>query len=343
MVNTNYKIFFIFLMVFACFADAKRFQIRSVGSTTVYPFSVKTAEIFARKYKNLEPIITSTGTGQGMAIFCGPNQHPFSPDFTGASRKIKDKEIEMCHKNGVKEILEVPFGYDGIILGIKKGHKLFNIKLEELFLAAAAKVPNKHGKIVKNPYKKWSDINPKLPNEKIQILLPQTKNGTYGSYIELVMDKGCAENDAMKKHIESSGKSYKEICRTYRTDGNHVINATKYDLGDSHDLFVQKVYDNPGMLGVMGYSFIKQFDKKIDAIPVESVPPSLSNIASLEYPLSRPLYIYVRKDRYNQVEGLKDFIEFYRSAEVSGENGILKKLGLVPFDLASRPAISTVH
>ena len=142
--------------------------------------------------------------------------------------------------------------------------------------------------------------------------------------------------------MQVTGKSHKDGCRTYRNDGNHVIIATKYDLGDSHDLFVQKVYDNPGTLGVMGYSFIKQFNEKIEAIPIENVHPTFDNIVSLDYPLSRPLYIYVRKNRLNQVEGLQNFVDFYRSDAVSGEKGILVNLGLVPFNPKTKPPIKTL-
>lgn len=142
--------------------------------------------------------------------------------------------------------------------------------------------------------------------------------------------------------MQVTGKSHKDGCRTYRNDGNHVIIATKYDLGDSHDLFVQKVYNNPGTLGVMGYSFIKQFNEKIEAIPIENVHPTFDNIVSLDYPLSRPLYIYVRKNRLNQVEGLQNFVDFYRSDAVSGEKGILVNLGLVPFNPKTKPPIKTL-
>jgi len=340
MVNIKYKLILLFLTFFTSFeASAKRLQIRSVGSTTVYPFSVRVSESFAKKYKTLEPFVTSTGTGQGIDQFCGTSQNEFSPDFTGASRKIKDNEIQMCKNNKVGAIIEVPIGYDGIILALKKGTKFTNISLEELFLATSKMIPNKHGKLIKNPYKKWRDINPKLPNIKIQILLPQVQNGTYGSFMKLAMNKGCEANSCMKKLIDTSGKPYKELCRTYRNDGDHVTIATKYDLGDSHDLFIQKIYDNPGMLGVMGYSFLKQFKEKIDAISIEGTPPSFDNISSLKYPLSRPLYIYVRQDRLNKVEGLKDFIDFYQSDEISGEKGQLLELGLVPFNSETRPPI----
>lgn len=324
-------------------ASAKRLQIRSVGSTTVYPFSAKVSEAFSKKQNVLEPLVTSTGTGQGMDIFCGENQNDFSPDFMGASRKIKQKEIQACHKNNVGPLLEIPIGMDGIVLGIKKGHKLFNVSLEEIFLATSKMVPNKHGKLVKNPYKRWRDINPKLPNIKIQILLPQVKNGTYDSFFELAIDKGCQSNKYMKKIMETTGKRCNDVCRTYRNDGDHVILASKYDLGDSHDLFVQKIFDTPGMIGIMGYNFIKQFNEKIDAVSVAGIPPNFNTIASLDYPLSRPLYIYVRKDRLNKVEGLQDFINFYQSTELSGEKGLLQEAGLVPFDAATKPKIQVVR
>ncbi len=343
MVNIKYKLILLFLTFFTSFeASAKRLQIRSVGSTTVYPFSVKVSEAFAKKYKTLEPLVTSTGTGQGIDQFCSTSQNEFSPDFTGASRKIKDNEIQMCKNNKVGPIIELPIGYDGIILALKKGTKFTNISLEELFLATSKIIPNKHGKLIKNPYKKWRDINPRLPNIKIQILLPQVQNGTYGSFMELAMDEGCKGNSYMKKLLDTSGKSYKELCQTYRNDGDYVTIATKYDLGDSHDLFIQKIYDNPGMLGVMGYSFLKQFKEKIDAISVGNVSAHFDKISSLEYPLSRLLYIYVRKDRLNKVEGLKDFIDFYQSDEMSGDKGLLVNLGLIPFNFETRPPIQTI-
>lgn len=342
MVNTNYKILLILFCLLAGNATAKRLQIRSVGSTTVYPFSVEVAKNFSKNFNKIEPFIEGTGTGQGMAVFCGPTKHNFSPDIVGASRKIKESEITLCQKNGVGPILEVPFGYDGIVLSVKKGSKNFNITLEELFLAMAKQVPNKYGKLIKNPYKKWRDINPKLPNIKIQLLLPQVKNGTYESFLELVMDKGCATNKWIQKIKESNPHRYEKVCNTYRQDSDHVIIATKYDLGDSHDLFVQKINDNPGMLGIMGYSFIKKFKDKIQAITIGGVAPSFDSIASQDYPLSRPLYIYARKDRLRMVDGLQKFINFYQSSELSGNKGTLINQGLVPFNSETMPNIQTI-
>lgn len=342
MVNTSYKFISFFLVAFLMAtspAVAKRLQARSVGATSVYPFSKKVAELFAKDHDALAPLIISTGTGQGMALFCGKSQHAFSPDFTTASRPIKDKELEMCHVQGVKEILEVPLGYDGIILGIKKDGPLFNVTLEEIFLAASEKVPNEEGRLIQNPYKKWRDINPNLPNIKIQILLPQKKNGTYDAFLELVMDKGCKANEAMNTIREKTGKSYRKLCRKHRRDDHHVVTATKYDLGDSHDLFVQKVYDNPGMLGVMGYGFVKRFNAKIDAIRVGGTSPTPGNIASLEYPLSRPLYIYVHKDRLSQVEGLQDFVNFIALRPFPDQMGRWLNWGLCHLILKPNPKL----
>ena len=125
----------------AAHAQSARDYISIVGSSTVYPFSTTVAEHFGKansKFKT--PKVESTGTGGGLKLFCGGVGVQY-PDMTNASRKIKSSEVENCAKNGVKEIVEVKIGYDGIVVASSKKDKPMPLTRKDLWLALAKEVP----------------------------------------------------------------------------------------------------------------------------------------------------------------------------------------------------------
>src|SRR5262245_45248890 len=194
-----------------------RDQIRIVGSSTVFPFATAVAEQFGKGGKFKTPVVESTGTGGGMKLFCA-GVGVDHPDITNASRKIKDSEIEQCAKNGVKEITEVKIGFDGITLANSKAGPKMSVTEAQIWQALAKQVPQ-GGKMVDNPYKNWSEIDPSLPNEKIEVLGPPPTSGTRDAFVELVMDKGC-EEFAEVKALEGDAK--KAACQSMREDGAFI-------------------------------------------------------------------------------------------------------------------------
>ena len=304
------------ILSFASYAQA-RDQIKIVGSSTVYPYATVVAEQFGKKGSFKTPVIESTGTGGGMKLFCagiGVNH----PDITNASRAIKSKEKALCEKNGVKDIIEVVVGNDGITFSHSAKAPDADFTKEQLWRALAAKV-DVDGKLVENPYKKWSDIDVSLPNKKIEILIAPPTSGTRDAWNSLVMNEGCSK--AAKSLF---GDKAKKECVKMREDGYAV------QAGENDTLIVQKLSANPDAYGFFGYSYLLANKDKIKAAAVNGVKPSLEGIQDYSYPIARPLFFYVKKAHVGVVPGLKEFLAEFTSQKAMGSRGYLTDIGLVP-------------
>ena len=306
-------------MIFASTAQA-RDQIKIVGSSTVYPYATVVAEKFGKQSKFKTPVIESTGTGGGMKLFCA-GVGTAHPDITNASRAIKSKEKALCEKNGVKEIVEIIVGNDGITFSHSAKSQDANFTKEQLWRALASRV-DVDGKLVENPYKNWSDIDTSLPNKKIEILIAPPTSGTRDAWNSLVMNKGCSK--AAKSLYEADGKKAKKECAKMREDGYAV------EAGENDTLIVQKLTANPDAYGFFGYSYYLANKDKIKAAAINGVKPSLEGIQDYSYPIARPLFFYVKKAHIGVVPGVQEFLKEFTSKKSMGPRGYLTDIGLVP-------------
>ncbi len=291
-----------------------REQIKIVGSSTVYPYSTVVAERFGKQGKFKTPVVESTGTGGGFKSFCGGVgvQHP---DMTGASRAIKKDEMELCIKNGVTEIIELPIGNDGLTFAHSIKAKDVNFTKAQLWKAIAHDVVV-DGKLVKNPYKNWNEIDKSLPDLKIEILVAPPTSGTRDAFDDLVMGKGCDE--AFKKLADPKN------CTKYRED------AAVIEAGENDTLIVQKITSTPNAFGYFGYSYLIANKDKIKAAKIDGIAPSIEGIQKYTYPVSRPLFMYAKKAHANVIPGFKEFLSEYTGKTAVGSTGYLFKVGLVP-------------
>jgi len=304
---------------------AGRDTITVVGSSTVYPFTTVVAERFGKRTNFNTPKIESTGTGGGMKLFCagaGIN----TPDITNASRRIKKSEFDMCQKNGVTGITEVLIGFDGIVIANSKKAQQYKLSLRDVFLALAKEVPAPDGseKLVENPYQTWKDVNPKLPNIKIEVLGPPPTSGTRDAFVELAMEGGCKTFPWIKAMKKKNKQQFKEVCHAVREDGKYI------EAGENDNLIVQKLEANPNALGIFGYSFLDQNSDMLQGSVVNGVEPTFDSIADGSYVVSRPLYFYVKNAHVGKVPGIKEFIDEFTSEEAMGEEGYLTDRGLIP-------------
>lgn len=298
-----------------------RNQIRAVGSSTVYPFVTVAAEAFGKKTSFKTPIIESTGTGGGFKLFCAGVGEAY-PDLSNASRAIKKSEVKMCESNGVSGITEIKIGYDGIVIANSIVEKHYDLTLSELFLALARQVPVK-GKLVENPNKKWSDVNKSLPNVAIEVYGPPPTSGTRDAFVELVMEKACKDLPAFKEAYPDK-KKRKKACHLLREDGAFI------EAGENDNLIVQKLVNNPYALGIFGFSFLEQNADMVRGSSVNGVIPDFEHIADGSYPISRPLFVYVKNEHIPLVRGLKEFTEELTNESAMGEEGYLSERGLIP-------------
>lgn len=296
-------------------------QIRVVGSSTVYPFTTVVAESFGKAGKFKAPIVESTGTGGGFKLFCAGVGGDF-PDVQDASRAVKDSEKELCAKNGVKDMTEIKIGYDGIVFANKAGAAKFNLTKQQIFLALARKIPE-NGKLVDNKYKMWNEIDKALPAKKIEVYGPPPTSGTRDAFAEMVLDSACESIKEFETAYPDKD-ARKKSCQLIREDGAYI------EAGENDNLIVQKLASNPDALGIFGYSYLEENKSQIQGSAVGGIEPSFENIASAQYPVSRPLYIYVKNANLATTKGLADFVKEYVSDKALGTNGYLSLKGLVP-------------
>ncbi|MEA3304050.1 MAG: PstS family phosphate ABC transporter substrate-binding protein [Pseudomonadota bacterium] len=304
---------------------AGRDTINVMGSSTVFPFATVVAERFGKGTDFKTPKIESTGTGGGMKMFCA-GAGVKTPDMTNASRRIKKSEFEMCQKNGVKEITEVMIGYDGIVIANSKKADVMKLTRKDIFLALAKEVPAADGseKLVANPYKTWKEVNPALPADKIEVLGPPPTSGTRDAFAELALEGGCKKIDWIKAMKKSDKKQYKTVCHSVREDGAYI------EAGENDNLIVQKLDANPKALGVFGFSFLDQNADKVQGSTIDGSVPTFDNIADGSYPVSRPLYFYVKKAHVGKIPGMAEYVAEFTSEAAMGEEGYLSDKGLIP-------------
>ena len=324
------------LFIIASFglANAARDYINIVGSSTVYPFATVVAEQFGKSTSYKTPKIESTGSGGGFKLFCAGVgvEHP---DITNASRAIKKSEFDTCVANGVKEIVEVKIGYDGIVLANSKETAPLKLTRKDIFLALAKDVPDPSDaeKLVPNPYKTWKDVNPALPAKSIEVLGPPPTSGTRDAFVELAMEEG-AKAFAWIKALKDK-KKFAAIAHTIREDGAYV------EAGENDNLIVQKLEANPDAVGIFGFSFLDQNMDKLQGSFVDGVQPTFDAIADGEYPVSRPLFFYVKKAHAEVIPGIKEYLQEFTSEKAWGPDGYLTEKGMIPMPDAERTKYRT--
>jgi len=305
-----------------------RDQITAVGSSTVYPFTTMIAEqLVANDPDAKAPVIESTGTGAGMKLFCA-GVGAAHPDIEDASRRMKASEYATCSKNGVRDVIEIQVGIDGIAFAEAKNGPKMQLTPSDLYKALAA---NPGGKM--NTARVWRDVNPALPAVPIQVYGPPATSGTRDALAELILTKGCEASDPSAKALaKSDAEAHKALCTRVREDGVYV------DAGENDNLIVQKLQSNPNAIGVFGYSYLEENKDSVNGVAISGVAPTYASIADNAYPGSRPLYIYVKKAHLTAIPGLRTLLKLY--AANWGATGPLVKRGLIaaPADVQARSA-----
>ncbi len=308
-------------------SDEER-AIKIVGSSTVSPFMSAISEEFARVQnlsgtKTPTPIVESIGSTKGFNVFCEGIGLKY-PDFADSSRPIKEREREICEQNGVKEIVEIKIGYDGIVLGNLRQNQKLKLTKEQIFLALAEKVyDRKKGKLVPNFYKTWNQIDAVLPKKKILIYGPPLTSGTREVFVDMMLEEVCFYK---KEFVENypDYTSRKEQCRAFRKDGKFI------ETGENDHLLIESLKRNKDSFGIFGFNFLVENQNTIQPTMIDGVLPSHDTIASRDYPLSRPLFVYFKKDHLKLKPEMSNFIREIISEETIGRRGYLINSGLVP-------------
>ncbi len=298
-----------------------RDRITIVGSSTVYPFSALVAEHFAKSGPFPAPVVRSGSTAEGFRLFCA-GVGSDTPDVSNASRPISEAERSNCIENGVREIAEIRIGYDSLVLANSLKVATFNVTLDQLWRAAAEVVPI-NGRLIRNPYHNWQDIDPALPARPIELIGPAPGHGTRDSFVELVMEPSCK---AVLAESPVHSEEPRATCTTVRKDG-------RWTDVDNLELILGRLASNPGATGILTYSYLEQFQNRIHAATINGITPSRGTIPSGTYPLARPLFIYVKEAHLKTTTGLADYAGEFLSFCAAGAHGYLPDEGLVPLPM----------
>ncbi len=307
-----------------------RDQIKAVGSSTVYPFTTIVAEQFVGNSADAKaPVIESTGTGAGMKLFCA-GIGAGHPDIENASRRIKASEYAACARNGVRDVIEIQIGIDGIAFAESKRGPAMSLTPVDIYRALAATPGGRP-----NTAQTWRDVNAALPAVPIQVYGPPATSGTRDALTELILTRGCEEsNPAAVRLAATDPDAHKLLCTRIREDGAYV------DAGENDNLIVQKLGANPNAIGVFGYSYLEENLTAVNGVRINGVAPTYASIASNRYPGSRPLYIYVKKAHLTAIPGLRDFVKLYTAAW--GPEGPLVRRGLIAAPTAVRARAAAI-
>ena len=305
-----------------------RDRIMVVGSSTVFPYSQAVAEEYAARTGNPAPVVESTGTGGGMKVFC-QGLGVKHPDISGASRAMKPSEWRLCASNGVTDVTEAMIGYDGLSIAFSRQSPVaWALTRGQIFLALAKEVPAADGSLEPNPYRKWSEIDPSLPDIEITVYGPPPTSGTRDAFVALAMQEGCRQLPQVKGLEERMDEKafeawVEEHCSAMRQDGLFI------EAGENDNLIVQRLEADPEALGIFGYSFLYENEDRLEGVVIEGVEPSPETIGDFSYPLARPLFIYIKNAHRGVIPGLDEFLAEYASEEALGPGGYLEERGLV--------------
>jgi phosphate transport system substrate-binding protein len=317
------------LLALAPMAEA-RDNLQIAGSSTVLPYATIVAEAFGENFDFPTPVVEGGGSGAGRKKLCeGVGENTI--DIANSSSRIKQSDIDECTKNGVTEIMEVRIGYDGIVFASALDGADFALTPTDVFLAVGGKVA-KDGALADNTAKSWKEVNEALPDQPILAFIPGTKHGTREVFDTKVLLEGCKATGAYDLHLAASTgadddakkKEAETACFETRTDGASV------DIDGDYTETLARLEANPTALGVFGLSFYENNTDKLKVATVSGVVPSVETISSGDYPVSRPLYFYVKKQHIGVIPGLKEYIEFFVSDDMVGPDGELTQYGLVP-------------
>lgn len=321
------------LIVAACGQQSQqRNGIWAAGSSTVFPFATRVAENFGRNFPDgAPPRVEALGTGGGIQAFC-QGLGPTTPDIANASRRLKASEFDQCVENGVTEIIEIKIGYDGLAIATARTGSDFLLEGGDLFMALAKEVPGPNGELIPNPNRTWAQVRAGLPVVRIQVYGPPPTSGTRDSWNELAMLHSAESVPALAALAESDPDRFESVAQTLREDGGWV------DSGENDNAIVQTLTRTPGSVGVFGYSFLEENFGQVKPASVNGIFPTLETIASGDYPISRSMFIYVKKAHIGVTPGLQDFLIEFTSEAATGQGGYLQDRGMVPLPAEERAA-----
>jgi phosphate transport system substrate-binding protein len=296
-----------------------RDRVRVVGSSTLFPLASRVAEVFGSQGRWPTPVVESLGTGGGFQLFCA-GVGDATPDVTDASRPMASSEAADCARHGVGEVVGIRVGLDGMLFVNAKSAPAFALTREQLYRAVARRVP-RNGQLVLNPYHRWREISPELPDLPIRIYGPAPNHGTRDAFVALAVVPACER----APEVRSLSAAERQLaCQALREDGAWI------DVNADYATLLRRLLADPQAMGVLGFSYLDNNRDKLKAARIEGVDPTPESISAGTYPLARPLFLYVKRAHVGRVIGLLEFVHEFVSERAAGPQGYLIEQGLMP-------------
>jgi phosphate transport system substrate-binding protein len=266
-----------------------RGEINIDGSSTVFPITEAVAEEFGKLTRGkVRVTVGVSGTGGGFKKFCNGET-----DLANASRPILPSEVELCARKGI-EFIELPVAIDGLTVMVNPQNSFVQcMTVAELRTLWA---PEAEGKVTR-----WNQVRPGWPDRAIQLYGAGTDSGTFDYFTEVINGKAKAS----------------------RGD---------YTASEDDNVLVQGVSGDSDSLGYFGYAYYKENARRLKAVAIDGgsgcVTPTEESINNGNYaPLSRPLFIYVRRDSATQPQ-VREFVRYYLGQE---GRKLVAEVGDIPF------------
>lgn len=308
----------------ACAVDRPP-PVRIVGSSTIFPFAAKVAEVYSER-SSVGLVVEQTGSGGGHKLFCSGDP---SINATTSSRAQKPSERTLCAENGIDEVIELRLGYDGIVLARAIESAPMALDERMLFQALARELPRSDTDCrgIANPYHRWSEIDPSLPDERIEVYGPPPTSGTRDAFVETAMEVGARSFPCLANMELNTPNLFRSRAHEVREDGLWI------DAGENDNALIRTLTNTPRALGVFGFSFLDQNTDKVTGVSIGGVRPTLSTIRDGDYPVLRDLYLYLRADDRKEVA---NYAAEFLSDDASGPGGYLEDMGLIPLQPEER-------
>ena len=308
---------------------AARDNIQIAGSSTVLPYATIVAELFGENFDHPTPVVEGGGSGAGRKKLC-EGLGEATIDIANSSSRIKQSDLDLCNANGVTGVMEVRFGYDGIVFAALRDAPDFAFTPAQWYRAMAARIVQ-DGRLTDNALRDWAEVDATLPPQEIIAFIPGSKHGTREVFDHNVLLAGCKETGAYDLFAaaesgdeETVKKAAEKACLTLRSDGLAV------EIDGDYTETLARVQANPTGIGVFGLSFYQSNTDRLRVYTMSGVTPSVATIASGDHPVSRPLLFYVKLAHMGVIPGLREYVTFFLSDEVAGPDGPLADYGLVP-------------
>ncbi len=313
------------LLVGAELAEARK-EIRIVGSVAVLPFMESISENFALHWDFPPPSIEDTGTGRAFRLFGSGVGYQY-PDMVVTPRPITSAEWAFCQKHGVNKVTEIIIGYDIIVFVNLKTSPRLNVTVSQLFDAMAEHI-EQDGRVISNPYTRWNQMNPHLPDIPIRIMGPPPGSPINDAVIRLIMIEGCTHFPAIQA-LDPTQRF--RTCRMFRPPSSVFREGLKHEAQR-----VQWLSRHPEGFAFLDYATYRDYSDVIAANRINSVSPSLDAVSTKDYPLSRSIYLYVNTPHVSAIPGLQQFLYEATSERAIGPDGYLAKKGFGPLDHRGR-------